>query len=102
MKGCVAKRGHEGDLELVRRSVRSVTAQKGYQAMRYLGEERSNRRVRVPSRDDIGEVVFDGVNIGTAYCVAVHFPTTGEVVYYLKDRVTTVEAGSAESSDQGD
>ena len=68
--------------------------------VRYLGDERTSRRVRVLNRDDIGEIVFDGVNIGNAFCVAVHFPNTGEVLYYLKDRVTTIEAGSSEPSDR--
>lgn len=49
------------------------------------------RRVRVPNRDDIGEVVNEGINIGFTYCVAIHFPSTGEVLHYVKERVTTVE-----------
>jgi hypothetical protein len=63
--------------------------------VRYLGQPpRGPRRVTVPGRQDIGEVVNEGTNIGTPdkniYCVAVHFPETGEIVYYDKSRVTTV------------
>jgi hypothetical protein len=40
-------------------------------------------------------VINEGTNIGAAdktiYCVAVHFPLTGEVVYYDKKRVTTLD-----------
>jgi hypothetical protein len=64
--------------------------------MRLFNEpQRGPRRVRVPGRDDVGEVINEGTNIGAAdkniYCVAVHFPLTGEVVYYDKDRVTNLE-----------
>lgn len=54
----------------------------------------SPRRVRVPGRDNIGEVISEGVNLGTdpaIYCVVVHFPSTGEVLHYDKSRVQTVE-----------
>ena len=48
-----------------------------------------------PGAIAVGEVINEGTNIGGAdkniYCVAVHFPLTGEVVYYDKDRVTTLE-----------
>lgn len=53
------------------------------------------RKVRVIGRDDIGEVVSEGVNIGvrpSVYCASVHFPSTGEVAYYDKAGVDTVEA----------
>ncbi len=57
--------------------------------------QRGPRRVLVPGRDDVGEVINEGTNIGAAdkniYCVAVHFPLTGEVVYYDKDRVKSLE-----------
>ena len=47
-------------------------------------------RMRVPGRDDLGEVINEGTNIGaleiSICCVAVHFPRTGEVVYYDKSR----------------
>jgi hypothetical protein len=64
--------------------------------MRLMNEpQRGLRRVRVPVRDDVGEVINEGTNIGAAdkniYRVAVHFPLTGEVVYYDKNRVTTLE-----------
>jgi hypothetical protein len=47
----------------------------------------------VADREDIGEVISEGVNMGAThqlYCVAVHFPATGEVRHYVKDRVATV------------
>jgi hypothetical protein len=53
------------------------------------------RRVRVPGRDDVGEVINEGTSIGamerTVYCVAVHFPSTGEVIHYDKNRVIDVD-----------
>lgn len=56
---------------------------------------RGPRRVRVLGRDDAGEVINEGTNIGapdkSIYCVAVHFPLTGEVSYYDRSRVTTLE-----------
>lgn len=58
-----------------------------------------NRQVRVPNRDDIGEVVNEGTNIGYMYCVAVYFPLTGEVMYYSKDRVSTVESKGESTED---
>lgn len=63
--------------------------------MRYANEPNPEpRRVRVPGRDDIGDVISDGVNLGkpafNVYCVIVHFPDTGECAYYDKERVTTV------------
>jgi hypothetical protein len=51
---------------------------------------RPRQHVRVPNRDEVGEVVDPGKNIGLGtcmYCVAVHFPSTGEVIYYDKSRV---------------
>lgn len=52
------------------------------------------RRVKVRDRDDIGEVIDEGKNLGAGrahvYCVAVHFPNTGEVRFYDKSTVTTV------------
>ncbi|HJP68954.1 MAG TPA: hypothetical protein VJ846_08650 [Sphingomicrobium sp.] len=58
--------------------------------MRYVDEEPPQRqRVSVPGRDDVGEVVDGGRNIGDIYCVAVYFPETGEVAYYEKTRVQT-------------
>ncbi|WP_435122580.1 hypothetical protein [Micromonospora tulbaghiae] len=55
---------------------------------------RRPRRVRVPGRDDIGVVVDEGKNFGRTpaiYCVGIHFPSTGECVYYDKTRVQEVE-----------
>ncbi len=52
------------------------------------------RRVRVPGRDDIGELVDGGKNFGmdpSIYCVGIHFPSTGECVYYDKSRVQYVD-----------
>ena len=57
------------------------------------GQPEEPRRVRVPGRDDIGIVIDAGKNIGNfrpLYCVGVHFQSTGEVVYYVADRVQTV------------
>ena len=48
------------------------------------------RRVRVPGREEIGEVVQGGKNVGSVYCVAVYFPSTGECVYYEQSRVEDV------------
>lgn len=47
------------------------------------------RRVHVDGRDEIGVVVDEGKNIGSAstlYCIGVYFARTGEVVYYEKGR----------------
>ena len=48
-------------------------------------------RVRVPEREEVGEIVDPGKNIGWLYCVGVHFPGTGEVAYYARDRVATAD-----------
>jgi len=50
------------------------------------------QRVRVPGRDDIGEIVDPGKNFGPTgiYCVGIHFPSTGECVYYDRARVQPV------------
>lgn len=62
--------------------------------MRYANEPSPRARVvRVTGREDLGEVVDEGKNIGSAkhlYCVGVHFPSTGEVVYYESSRVETI------------
>jgi len=63
--------------------------------MRYTNEpEPKPRRVRVVGREDVGEVISEGVNVGkpdfNVYCVVVHFPSTGECAYFAKDRVTPV------------
>jgi hypothetical protein len=47
------------------------------------------RRVHVEGRDEVGIVVDEGTNIGSAshlYCIGVYFPSTGEVAYYEKGR----------------
>jgi hypothetical protein len=67
--------------------------------MRYVDEPKARpRRVRVSGRDDVGEVISEGVNMGkpdwNVYCVVVHFPTTGECAYYAKESVTTVDETS--------
>lgn len=52
------------------------------------------RRVWVTGRSDIGEVIDPAKVIGhrpTLLCVGVHFPETGEVVYYDASRVFDVE-----------
>lgn len=53
------------------------------------------RRVCVPGREEVGEVINEGKNLGggrfNIYGVMVHFPSTGECAYYDKDRLTTVE-----------
>lgn len=52
------------------------------------------RRVRVPGRDDIGEVVDNGKNFGTnpaIYCLGIYFPKTGECLYYDRNRVEDVD-----------
>jgi hypothetical protein len=52
------------------------------------------QKVRVLGRDDIGELVDGGKNFGTnppMYCVGIHFPETGECVYYDKSRIEYVD-----------
>lgn len=54
-----------------------------------LNVARGARRVRVTGRDEVGIVVDEGKNLGSAtnvYCVGVYFPSSGEVVYYEKGR----------------
>lgn len=49
----------------------------------------AGRRVRVDGREEVGIVVDEGKNIGSAtgiYCVGVYFPSSGEVAYYEKGR----------------
>jgi hypothetical protein len=48
------------------------------------------RRVRVPNRNDVGVVVVPGKNFGMSpaiYCLGIHFPETGECLYYDVNRV---------------
>lgn len=53
------------------------------------------KRVRVPGRDDVGEVIDGGKNLGNPrynmYCIGIHFPDTGEVVYYDSKRVEYID-----------
>lgn len=44
-------------------------------------------RVRVPGREETGEVVDPGKNLRRMYCIGVYFPSTGEVAYYARERV---------------
>lgn len=47
------------------------------------------RRVRVDGRTDVGIVIDEGKNLGSAsnvYCIGIYFPDTGEVAYYEKGR----------------
>lgn len=56
------------------------------------------RRVRVEGRDEVGFVVDEGKNIGSAanvYCVGIYFPSSGEVTYYEKGRERDVSADQA-------
>lgn len=58
------------------------------------GPPRRPRQVRVTGRDDIGEVINEGKNLGSSfnvYAVMVHFPSSGECVYYDSARVTSVD-----------
>lgn len=52
---------------------------------------RPPRRVRVPNRDDVGTVIGPSQNFGggdhTVRGVTVHFPDTGEILFYAVDRV---------------
>ena len=63
--------------------------------MQFDSDERQGpRHVKVLDREDIGFVVDEGKSFGSGnahiYCVGVHFPTTGEVKFYDKSKVTTV------------
>jgi hypothetical protein len=49
-----------------------------------------HRRVHVPGRHDIGEVVDEHADVGGVPSVAVAFHETGEVLFFLADRVTDV------------
>ena len=48
----------------------------------------SGRRVKVRGREEVGVIVDGGKNIGSLYCVGVHFESTGEVIYYAQSAVT--------------
>lgn len=52
------------------------------------------QHVRVPGRDDIGDLIDEGKNFGTnpsIYCVGIHFPSTGECTYYDKSKIEYVD-----------
>jgi len=54
------------------------------------------RRVWVTGRTDIGEILDPGKVIGhrpSLLCVGVHFPQTGEVIYFDASRVVDVDPG---------
>ncbi len=61
--------------------------------MRFTGDSSERlRRVRVPGRSDIGEVLQQDQYFGVSkvvYCAVVHFPETGEVAFYDMSRVET-------------
>jgi hypothetical protein len=49
--------------------------------------------VKVPDREDAGEVIQWGKNVGSRpaiYCAVIHFPETGECRFYDVRRVTRV------------
>jgi hypothetical protein len=64
--------------------------------MQFVGDPSQStgpRRVRVVGREEIGEVINEGKNLGSSfnvYAVMVHFPSSGECVYYDKSRVSDV------------
>lgn len=52
------------------------------------------RLVRVAGREDLGEVVENGHNLGdtrTIRCVGVYFPLDGLCAYYAADKVTFID-----------
>jgi hypothetical protein len=52
------------------------------------------KRVTVPDRDDVAEVLQWGKNLGTnpaIYCAVVYFPATGECRFYETSRLIRVE-----------
>lgn len=57
--------------------------------------EEDRKLVRVEGREDIGEIIDRGHNVGklpAIYCVGVHFPRDGLCAYYASDRVIYVAA----------
>ena len=56
------------------------------------------RRVRVPNRDDVEIVVNPRMNFGmpqSIYCLGIHFPDTGECLYYDAKRVWDADEPAA-------
>lgn len=52
------------------------------------------RHVKVPDRDDAGQVIQAGKNVGSnpaIYCSVIYFPETGECRYYDIRKVTRVD-----------
>lgn len=50
--------------------------------------------VKVPGRDDIGQVIQAGKNLGVnpaVYCYVIYFPKTGECCFYDVNKVTRAE-----------
>lgn len=57
-------------------------------------EQQPARQVRVPGREDLGQVVEGGHNFGdtrTIRCVGVYFPVDGLCAYYAVDKVTFID-----------
>ena len=53
------------------------------------------RWVRVSDREDVGEVIQPGKNLGSTrsvYCYVIYFPDTGECRFYNARRITRAEA----------
>jgi hypothetical protein len=48
----------------------------------------TGKRIKVKGRNDEAVIVDAGKNIGSIYCVGVHFESTGEVVYTRRGAVT--------------
>lgn len=60
--------------------------------------DNKRRYVKVPGRDDVGEVLTSGHNFGSLhhiYTVGVHFPLDGLCAYYDSARVTYVDSPDA-------
>lgn len=52
------------------------------------------KRVKVRDRDDLGEVIQWGKNLGSnpaIYCAVIYFPETGECRFYDIDKLTRAE-----------
>ena len=48
------------------------------------------KKVTVTGRTEEGTIIDPGKNVGTVYCVGIHFESTGEVVYYEQQSVKPV------------
>ena len=52
------------------------------------------KHVKVPGRDDVGQVIQWGKNLGSnpaIYCAVIYFPETGECRFYDIGKLTRVE-----------